>query len=156
MSSFAQKELNVSLNGGFTIGDIEPKSSIAFGADANYLFDWFLDFTIGPSLSFIYFSPSSDKDIKPFIYLPVGGAIRFQAIEDEFYVGGDFGYAMGISPNGDRGGIYFKPIIGYNVNDSFKVNLFYSAIKKKQPAYSYVGIGLTYDFLGASSGNFSF
>lgn len=152
------RELNVGINGGITTGDIKPFSSSAFGLDANYLFDWYEDFKVGPSVSAVYFSPKENDLVKSdaFVYLPIGVAIRFQNPEDSFYIGGDFGYAIGISPSGDRGGVYFKPLVGYHISQNFKLNLFYSAVKKKQPAYSYVGLGLSFNIFGAGNDYYAY
>lgn len=145
-----ERELNVGLNGGITTSDIKNYSSVAFGIDANYLFDRYEDFKFGPSVNLIYFSPKEQEgiSIKPFTYISIGGSIVFKAIAEKFYIGTDLGYAMGISPSGDRGGIFFKPKVGYEINDSFKVNLFYATVKKKQPAYSYIGLGLEFNIFG--------
>lgn len=151
---FSQRELNVGVNGGITIGDIKPVSSSAFGLEANYLFDLYEDFKFGPSLSAVYFLPKNNDglEIDPLVYIPIGMAIRFQTLDDAFYVGGDFGFAIGISPSGDRGGVYFKPLVGYNINQNFKVNLFYSAVKKRVPAYSYIGLGVAFNVFGDRGG----
>lgn len=153
LGSYAQKELNIGLNGGFTIGDIDDKASAGFGLDGNYLFDWFNEFKIGPSLGVNYYLPKDvkGKETNPFVYVPIGGAVRFQPKEEDFYVGLDFGYAIGVSPSGDRGGVYFKPMVGYSISEGFRANLFYSGVKKKIVTYSYIGLGLSFDIF--SNGN---
>lgn len=154
LTCFSQQEkLNIGVNGGITIGNLKPVSSAAFGFDANYLFEVFEDLNIGPSLNFIYFLTEEVEGVKrdPYMYLPIGGAIRFQSIDDKFFVGADFGFAIGISPKGDNGGIFFKPMVGYNATDDLKVHLFYSGIKKRLPTYGYVGIGIAYDIFRSSS-----
>lgn len=152
VSIYSQKQFNIGVNGGIVTGNLQDRSSSAFGIDANYLFDWFEDFTIGPSMSLVYFSGKGEEAnaADSYMYLPIGGAVRYQALDEKFYVGGDLGFAIGLSPDGDRGGVYFKPLIGYNVTESFNINLFYSAVKKKLPTYSYVGLGLTYNILGSA------
>ncbi|WP_299620625.1 hypothetical protein [uncultured Tenacibaculum sp.] len=154
LNSFSQvNQLNVGVNGGITVGNLEAVSSAAFGVDANYLFEIYEGISVGPSLNLLYFLTEDNNGVKPdpFIYLPVGGAVRFQSLSDVFYVGADFGFAVGLSPDGDNGGIFFKPMLGYNINESLKLNLFYSGVKKKLPTYGYVGLGITFDFLGSSN-----
>lgn len=154
LNFYAQEnDLNVGVNVGITNGDIKPYSNMAFGLDANYLFDWFEDFKIGPSINLVYFTAKSIDGLQPksFMYIPIGGSIRFQAFDEGFYVGGDAGYAIGISPEGDRGGIFFKPLIGYNIGNSLSVNLFYSAVKKRKPAYGYIGVGFSFNIFGDSN-----
>lgn len=140
-------DLNVGINGGVTIGNLDNVSRMAFGVDANYLFDVFDNVKLGPSVNFVYFLTEDNAGVKPdpFIYLPLGGAIRFSGENDDFYVGADGGFALGISPNGDNGGIFFKPMVGYNFNEKVSVNFFYAGIKKKKPTYGYVGIGVVFN-----------
>ena len=147
----SQEQFNVGINGGITIGGIVPTSKMAFGGEANYLFDISDDFVLGPSIGLVYFNTKEVNGIKPDakMYLPISAAIRFNSNDDYYYVGADIGYAICISPSGDRGGIFFKPLVGYKIDQSFKVNLFYAGVKKKHPTYSYIGLGLVYDFNGS-------
>ncbi|WP_442266275.1 hypothetical protein ACSIGC_00750 [Tenacibaculum sp. ZS6-P6] len=154
LKSFSQGEqLNLGVNGGITVGNLESISSAAFGVDANYLFEIFENFNAGPSLNFIYFLTNEVNGSKPdaLMYLPIGGAVRFKALEEKFYVGADFGFAIGISPEGDNGGVFFKPMLGYKVTNNVKVNLFYAGVKKNLPTYGYAGLGLVFDVFGSSN-----
>lgn len=146
-------EVNVGINAGLTIGNIKNTSSVAFGVDVNYLFDLFENIKIGPSLNFIYYSTKEINGNIPdaLMYLPIGGAIRFNSSGDKFYVGADAGFAIGISPEGDNGGIFFKPMLGYYASDKIKLNLFYSGVKKKQPTYGYLGVGIVYNVFGGGN-----
>ena len=151
--SAQENEFNIGINGGVTIGNIEGVSDIAIGLDANYLFDVFDGVKFGPSLNFVYFVTQEQNGIKPdaFIYVPIGGAIKFHNESDDFYVALDAGYAIGISPEGDNGGIFIKPMVGYNINQNFNVNLFYSGVKKSAPTYGYIGLGIVFNVFGGSS-----
>ncbi|TYP98831.1 hypothetical protein C7447_102147 [Tenacibaculum adriaticum] len=144
----SQQQFNIGINGGITIGNIEPVSKMAFGGDINYLFDISDEFVVGPSLGLVFFSSKEangeKSDAK--MYLPISTAIRFNSNEDVFYVGADLGFAVGLSPEGDNGGVFFKPLVGYKINQAFKVNLFYAGIKKRKPTYAFIGLGLVYDF----------
>ena len=148
-----ENEFNIGVNGGVTIGNIEGVSKAAFGLDANYLFNVFEGVKFGPSVNFIYFTTQEANGIKPdaFIYMPVGGSIKFHSDGDDFYVALDAGYAIGISPEGDNGGIFMKPMVGYNINQNFNVNLFYSGVKKRAPTYGYIGVGIVFNVFGGSS-----
>lgn len=153
-----ERELNVGVNGGITTGIIKNYASAAFGIEANYLFDWYEDFKLGPSVNLIYFSPKGEagEDAKPFIYMPVGGSVIFKANTEKFYIGTDLGYAVGISPSGDRGGIFFKPQVGYQISDNLKLNIFYATVKKRQPSYEYVGLGVLFDIFASGQYGYSY
>lgn len=138
--------LNLGINGGVTIGNLDGRSQMAIGADANYLFNIYDNIKLGPSVNFLYFFMENIGGIKPdpLVYMPIGGALRFSTLEDDFYIGVDGGFAIGISPKGDRGGIFIKPMIGYNVNEKLRVNLFYSGVKKRDPTYGFIGVGVEF------------
>jgi hypothetical protein len=146
-------EFNIGVNGGITIGNIEGVSNTAFGLDANYLFDVFEGVKFGPSVNLIYFITQEVNGVKPdaYMYLPIGGSVKFHSDGDDFYLALDAGYALGISPEGDRGGIFIKPMVGYNINQDFNVNLFYSGVKKSSPTYGYIGVGVVFNIFGRNS-----
>lgn len=145
-----ENEFNVGINGGITNGNIKNIASGALGLDANYLFDIVDDVKFGPAVNVLYFFTKENNNIKPdpFIYLPIGGAVRFHGIGEKFNVGADIGYAIGISPSGDRGGIFFKPMLGYDITEKLSLNIFYAGVKKKQPTYSYLGLGIVFNVFG--------
>lgn len=150
----SQEQFNIGVNGGVTVGEtIGTYSDMAFGLDVNYLFQLSEDFVVGPSLALTYFNTKEVEGFKPdaFMYLPISAAIRFNSLDDPFYAGVDVGFAVGLSPDGDSGGVYIKPIVGYNINDSFKLNLFYAGIRKTKITNGYVGFGVTYDLKGTES-----
>ena len=150
---FSQEQLNVGVDAGITVGNIEPISKMAFGADVNYLFDVSQDFVAGPSLGIIYFSPEDDIVDAP-MFLPISAALSFHSIDERFYVGGELGYAISLSDFNDDGGFFIKPTIGYKLSDSLKINAFYAGIKTGSPTYAYAGIGLKYDFKAANYGQY--
>lgn len=153
MQLLSQEQLNIGINGGLAIGNAEPTiSKIAFGADVNYLFDIGTDFVVGPSIGIAYFNP--EENIEAPVFLPISAAIRFNSIEDRFYVGVDGGYAISISDYDN--GFYIKPIVGYKINDPFSITAFYSGVRTSGPTYGYAGIGLTYDFKAAQNAQYAY
>lgn len=148
-----ENEFNVGINGGITVGNVEEFSTAAFGLDANYLFDVFEGVKFGPSVNLMYFLTQETNGVKPdaLIYLPIGGTVKFHSEGDDFYVALDTGYAIGVSNSADGGGIFVKPRVGYNINQNFNVNLFYSGVKKSGPTYGYVGLGIVFNIFGANS-----
>jgi len=155
MQLFSQEQFNIGINGGITVGNVEPISKIAFGADVNYLFDISQDFVIGPSVGITYFNlEDSDLDIDAPMFLPLSAAFRFNSLDDAFYVGLDLGYAVALSDY--DGGFYIKPIVGYKASDSFKINIFYEGIKTSSPTYGYMGLGLTYDLKASKNAQYKY
>ena len=150
--SFAQDQLNVGINGGVTIGNVEAVSSFAFGGDVNYLFDVAEDFVVGPSIGIISFS--TEEDIEAITYLPLSASFIFHSIDDKFYVGGELGYAVSISDVDS--GFYIKPTVGYYISDSIKINAFYAGVRTSSPTFGYIGLGLTYDVLANKGARYKF
>lgn len=138
------KGIGLGINAGIPIGNIEDSFSVAFGADVNYLYSITDEIDLGAATGLVFFNGKEVNGVKPEnkIYVPIAGSVRFNNDGESFFVGGDFGYAIGVSPDGDEGGFYFKPILGYNFNDTFSLNVFYTGIKKKQPTFGYAGAGL--------------
>ncbi len=136
--------LSFGINAGVTTGNINNTHSVAFGFDVNYLYEITEQIEIGAATGYIFFYGKDVNGTKSVSksYIPIAATVRFNNDSSRFFVGGDFGYAIGISSSGDRGGIYFKPMLGYNISESIELNLFYTGIKKEQPTYSYVGLGL--------------
>jgi len=145
LQMFSQDQFNISINGGIPIGNIEAASGLAFGADANYLFDLGQDFKVGPSIGFVYFSVEDldEVEIEAPTFLPISASILFHSSDDRFYVGGELGYAVAISDYDS--GFFIKPTIGYHLTDGLKLNAFYAGIKTSEPTYGYAGLGLTFN-----------
>lgn len=154
LNLFSQEQFNIGINGGITSGDVKEFSDFGFGADVNYLFDIFDNVVVGPSVALMYFNLDSDVDADAPAFLPISAAVRFNSLDDAFYAGVDLGYGVSISGDAD-GGVYLKPIIGYNLSDSFKVNAFYSSVRTSDPNdFSFFGLGLTYNLKGRQNSRY--
>ena len=154
VKSFSQEQINVGINGGLTIGSTEIPADFGFGAEANYLFDLFSEeFVLGPSIGISIF-PSTVDIVDTAMFLPISGAFRFQSLDDPFYVGINLGYAMGL---GDfDGGFHLKPLVGYHISNSLKLNAFYSGIRNGDNSIGYFGLGLTFNFLRSDNSYYSY
>ncbi len=128
---FAQDELNVTLSGGLPTGKIKDVSKMAFAGDINYLFQVSDHLKMGPSVTYAYFN-AKNKDVDALMFLPVGISAKFMSSNERFFVGTDLGYGLPLGKDNKKGGVYFKPYLGYNVSDVVKVSLSYSGI----PFYS--------------------
>ena len=123
---------NLGVNFGLPTGDADDFYSLAIGVEANYLFQVSEEFQVGPSVSYIsYFGKSEvfgvQVDIDNAGFLPLAAAGRFNASE-KFVIGADLGYAIGISPEENDGGFYYRPMVGYNINEKIQITASYSGI----------------------------
>lgn len=150
LQMFSQEQFNVGINGGIPIGNVEGVANLAFGADANYLFDIGQDFLIGPSVGFVYFNAEDQEgvEIEAPTFLPISASLLFHSLDDKFYISGELGYAVAMSDT--DGGVFIKPSVGYFLTDDLKLNAFYAGIKTSDPTFGYFGLGLTFNFIGQS------
>lgn len=132
-------KFNVGANLGLPTGDISDTVSFVLGLEANYLFEVSDDFQVGPSASYVhYFSDIDGLDDTS--YLPLAAAARFNASE-EFVIGADLGYGIGLSPDGVDSGFYYRPMLGYNLSDKVMLQATYSGISLDGLTASSFGLG---------------
>ena len=127
-------------NVGLPVGDASDYSNLSIGLDVNFLWPTSGDFDIGLAAGFSNsFGKDSADDVQ---FLPVAGAVRFNASE-EFMIGGDVGYAIGIN-DGNDGGFYYRPMVGYNVSERAQLNISYAGISLDGGTWSTVNLGVMF------------
>ena len=146
----AQKgNFSAGVNLGLPTADASDGYSFALGAEVNYLFDVSSDFKAGVSASYLtFFGKDIDFlgttiEIENAAVLPIAGAVRYLA-SDKFSIGVDLGYAIGISPDGNDGGFYYRPLIGYNLSEKMELNASYSGISVEGGTIANFGLGLMF------------
>lgn len=137
-------EFNLGANFGLPVGDFSNTHSFALSVEANYLFNISDDFSVGPSASFVnYFGKEENNlgfgDIQ---FLPLAAAGRF-AVSDEFTLGADLGYGIGIN-TGNNGGFYYRPMLAYNISDDISLQASYSGISNNGQNISNIGLGVMF------------
>ena|SRR5690554_1879253 len=133
------------------VGDAGDASSIGAQLDFAYFFDINEAFKVGPMASFFYYFgkkydttemdyddngfPIGIREVSKtgdgFMFLPIGASARY--IIEDFFFGADLGYGIGLSPDGNDGGFFFRPKAGYNFG-SIAAILSYSGISRKYTA----------------------
>ncbi len=100
-------KFNVGGNIALPVGDSSNAFLFGFSVESNYLFEVSDNFQIGPSASLVYYFGKSENgfDVEDASFLPLAAAGRFN-ISDEFTLGADLGYGIGISPDGINNGFY--------------------------------------------------
>ncbi|CAM1341091.1 outer membrane beta-barrel protein [Tenacibaculum amylolyticum] len=145
-------QFNAGVNLGLPVGDASDISSFAVGAEVNYLFSVSDDFQVGPSVGFVnYFGKDTEVtaggvtvtiSASDAQFLPIAAAGRF-AISDEFTLGADLGYAVGIN-TGNDGGFYYRPMVGYNVADNIMIQATYSGVSVTGGSVANIGLGVMF------------
>ena len=132
LSLQAQEGASIGVNLGIPTGDAGDFSGLSLGIDFNYLWSASDKFDAGVAVGF---SNAFGKDIDTGLgsielediqFLPIAAAGRVH-LSEEFSAGADLGYALGIN-DGNDGGFYYRPILGYSLNEKLGLNLSYTGI----------------------------
>ena len=75
--------------------------------------------------------------------MPIAAAGRY-GISDKLTLGADIGYAIGLSPSGNDGGFYYRPMVVYSINENISLNLSYSGVEVEGGAFTNIGLGVMY------------
>mgnify|MGYP005989595563 FL=1 len=146
----AQKgTFSAGINLGLPTADASDAYSFTLGAEVNYMFDVSEEFKAGVAVSYSsYFGKDitflgTTIEIENAAMLPIAGAVRYLASE-KFSIGADLGYAIGISPDGNDGGFYYRPIVGYNISEKMELNASYSGVSVEGGTIANFGLGLMF------------
>lgn len=145
----AQEGFKAGVNLGLPVGDAGDVSGFSIGIDALYHWAVSDDFNAGVATGFTNaFGKSIDAgtfgsiDIPDVQFLPIAASGRFNA-SDMITIGADLGYAVGIS-DGNDGGFYYRPIVGYGVSDNIELNLSYTGISLNGGTWSTINLGVLF------------
>jgi hypothetical protein len=132
---------NLGADVGFPTGDVKDLFSLTMSVNATYMFGESDQFDYGVAASYSYWK--GEDGVENGSFLPLAGAFRFNASES-FVIGTDIGYAIGISPDGNDGGFYYKPMLGYNITDNMMVQASYSGVSVDGGTFSNFGVGIMF------------
>ncbi|WP_104735950.1 outer membrane beta-barrel protein [Hanstruepera ponticola] len=154
LSTYAQSGLNLGVSIGFPYENYEGYDySFAFNIDANYLFEvnsaFNLGFATGYGQAFgedFFFGPIN-FETPDYQYVPLAAAARFN-LNSRLVFGADVGYALSVSSAKDgfnrdyyTGGFYWRPMVGFNLNDKMQLNINYIGISDDYFYYSAFNLG---------------
>jgi hypothetical protein len=146
---YAQEGLKAGINLGLPVGDAGDVSGFSIGLDAMYHWEVSEAFNAGIATGFTNaFGKTIDTGIGSFEvedvqFLPIAASGRFMPSE-AFSVGLDLGYAIGIS-DGNDGGLYYRPIVGYAVTTGTELNLSYTGISLDGATWSTINLGVLFN-----------
>ena len=142
------RDMKAGISASLPLGDFSEVYSFGLQADFAYLFQLDESFKVGPMASLFYYKGKSIGDsefsmnISDAVFLPIGGHARY--LFDDFFVGADLGYAIGISPSGMGGGVLIRPKVGYNFGNMAAVAS-YSGITRSGTIGS-INVGVEFSF----------
>ena len=148
-TAMAQNGLRAGVNLGLPIGDAGDITSFSIVLDLGYLWEVSEDFqagvTTGYSHSFgadIDFGPLGTVEGDDIQFLPIAASGRFNLSED-FSLGADVGYAIGIN-DGNDGGFYYSPRIAYGVSQSVDIVGAYRGITRDGSSFDIISLGVEF------------
>lgn len=138
-------QFSVGVSAGLPTGDASDVSSFALGVDVNYMFssDKEVDFGLAAGYLTYFGKTVSGVEIDNVSFLPLAGALRYDASE-KFMLGVDVGYAVGLSPDGNDGGFYYRPMVGYSVGENSSLILSYSGVSVTGGTFSSISLGIMF------------
>jgi len=143
----AQGNFRAGINGGLPIGDAGDIATFNITVDFSYLFEVSDQFEVGPAVGF---SQNFGEDLGPFEvddiqFLPIAAAARFYPSEEGLYFGADVGYAVGIN-DGNDGGFYYRPKVGYDFTEVIGVGVSYKGVAVTGGSFDVITLGVDFKF----------
>ncbi|MCM4168856.1 hypothetical protein KCTC52924_02552 [Arenibacter antarcticus] len=140
----AQEGFKAGANIGLPVGDAADLSSFSIGLDVVYHWEVSDTFVAGIASGFTNAISKEIAGIKfdDIQFLPVAASGRIAAGED-FSLGADLGYAIGIN-DGNDGGFYYRPLVGYRVGSDMELNVSYTGISLDGGSWSTINLGVLF------------
>lgn len=145
----AQQGFKLGIHGSLPVtSEANNAVSLVIGADAGYMFALGEVVDLGAMVSFIHGFPekydNQGADLPSVDFLPLAASLRIWPT-NSFTFGVDGGYAVGLN-DGNEGGLYYKPILGYLMGTQTEVNLSYTGISADGFEWATVNFGILYTF----------
>lgn len=146
----AQEGFKLGIQGGLPFNDFNNVTGVVLGADAGYMHALGEVVDLGVSVGIIHGFPETFKegtaqlDLPSIQFLPLAASLRIWT-SNSFSFGGKVGYALGIN-DGNDGGLYYRPIIGYLMSSKTELNISYTGIQLEDATWSTVTLGIQYTF----------
>jgi hypothetical protein len=140
---FAQEGIKLGLQGSFPFNDFSDAVVLSVAVDVGYMHALGEVVDVGVMTGFINGFPDNfdgGPSLPSVQFLPLAASVRIWP-SNSFSFGGDVGQALGIN-EGNDGGLYFRPIIGYLFGTNTEVNFSYTGIKLDGATWSTVNVGI--------------
>ena len=144
----AQEGFKIGLQGGIPIGDFDSQLSLVVGADVGYMWALGEVVDLGVASGYIHgFTDNFDDDsefagLPDVQFIPAAASFRIWPT-NSFSLGADGGYAIGIN-DGNDGGLYARPVIGFLFSAFTELNISYSYVSLDGATWSTATIGLLF------------
>lgn len=124
------------INAGIVVGDLSEAYSLNLGLDVLYHWGISREIDLGVATGFnnIFGETRTineagvtlEADFDNLQYIPLAASLRIYPTSG-FKLGGDIGYAVGVSDS-SNGGLYYRPTIAVEMNQTTEINVSYAVI----------------------------
>ncbi|NNE03272.1 MAG: hypothetical protein HKN52_08900 [Eudoraea sp.] len=140
---FAQEGIKLGIHGSFPFNDFSDAVVLSAGVDVGYMHALGEGVDAGIMTGFINGFPDTFDgavDLPNVQFLPLAASVRIWP-SNSLSFGGDVGQALGIN-EGNDGGLYYRPTIGYLFGTNTEINFSYTGIKLDGATWSTVNVGV--------------
>ncbi len=142
---FAQEGFKIGFQGGLPINEYNDVLGVVIGVDAGYMWALGEVVDLGVAVGFVNgfpekFREDTSIDLPNIQFVPLAASVRVWP-SNSFSFGLDAGQAIGLN-EGNDGGLYYRPIIGYLMGTTTEVNLSYTGISIKDQPWATVTLGI--------------
>ena len=144
-STVQAQQMKAGLGAMLPMGDYDDLYSFGLYGDFTYFFEVNDAFLVGPQAGLLYYMGKDFNGYKPkaAMYLPISASARY--LLEDFFFGADLGYGIGLSPDGNDGGFFYRPKVGYNFG-SIGAILSYSGVAMDGATFSSINAGVEFSF----------
>jgi hypothetical protein len=149
----SQEGFKIGAQGGLPIGDFNDQIGVVVGADIGYMWAPNQVFDLGIKAGIIhgfaerFRAETVSVKLPSMQFAPVAASLRIWP-SPAFSFGADVGQAFGLN-DGNEGGFYYRPQIGFQTGPQSELNFSYTAIDQDTETWSTVTLGFVYTFLSA-------
>ena len=150
LGMYAQEGFKLGFHGGLPINDFNDAVTLTVALDGGYMYALNEVVDVGVATGFVhgfaesFSSEAIEADFPNMQFVPLAASVRVWT-SNSFSFGVDGGYAVGIN-EGNDGGLYYRPIIGYLMGPSTEVNFSYSTVELDDASWNSINLGILYTF----------
>lgn len=144
----AQEGLKIGVQGGIPFNDFNDEVGVVLGANIGYMWALGEVVDLGIMAGYTYGFPEKFGTDNPLVDLP---SVQFAPLaistriwpSNSFSFGVDVGQALGIN-QGNDGGLYYRPQIGFLMSANTELNISYSAIVLEEKEWNTLTLGFLF------------
>lgn len=150
MGLYAQQGMKLGIHGGLPLEEFSDELSLVAGLDLGYRWGISEIFDLGIMVGFVNGFPEKydrelfSEDLPNVQFMPLAASLRIWT-SNSFSLGADVGQAVGLN-DGNDGGFYYRPTLGYLMGSQTEVNISYTGIKLDDATWMTLNVGVLYTF----------